>query len=70
MNKPFDYGMIDRFIDNLVEHSRQYSADGKPAYGYVAGYLQSVLKHTVVANEKAKENLVETIDFFNERVAK
>lgn len=70
MDKPFDYGMIDRFVDNLIEHSRQYSADGKPAYAYVAGYLNTVIKHAVVANDKAKENLIESIDFFNERVKK
>lgn len=70
MDKPFDYNMVDNYIDNLIEHSRQYSQDGNPAYAYVVGYLNTVLKHTIVANEKAKESLVQSIEFFNEQVAK
>ena len=68
MNNPDIYDKIDLFVNELCEYSRMYSNDDKPAYAYVVGYLNSLMKSTVTANPVAKKNLNDSIDFFLEKV--
>lgn len=69
MNNPEIYNKIDLFVSELCEFSRKYSTDDKPAYAFVVGYLNTLMKTTVAGNPVAKDTLNDSMDFFLEKLA-